>query len=147
MGSDNSIEKQRFLTKDEIKKESDNFILELFQKNKGVEGDISKNDFNRMTNGLIDNDIINIIFQLCSSKNDKLSKNDFKYFYALLKTKSIDAKINFLLYFIFEKNTELESSVYISLVKKYYINSHPLYEIFLNNNIIINQVIEKKKCF
>ena len=59
MGSDNSIEKQRFLTKDEIKKESDNFILELFQKNKGVEGDISKNDFNRMTNGLID---ISIIF-------------------------------------------------------------------------------------
>ena len=147
MGSDNSIEKQRFLTKDEIKKESDNFILELFQKNKGVEGDISKNDFNRMTNGLIDISIINIIFQLCSSKNDKLSKNDFKYFYALLKTKSIDAKINFLLYFIFEKNTELESSVYISLVKKYYINSHPLYEIFLNNNIIINRVIEKKNVF
>ena len=30
---------------------------------------------------------------------------------------------------------------------KYYINSHPLYEIFLNNNIIINQVIEKKNVF
>ena len=147
MGSDNSIEKQRFLTKEEIKKESDNFVLELFQKNKNIEGNISKIDFNRITNGLIDISIIKIIFQLCSSKNERLSKNDFKYFYALLKTKSFVAKSNFLLYFIFGKNTALETSEYISLVKKYYTNSPSLYEIFLNNNIINNQVIEKENVF
>ena len=147
MGSDNSQEKHRYLTKEEIKKETDNFVLELFQKNKNIEGNISKIDFNRITNGLIDNGIIKIIFQLCSSKNEKLSKNDFIYFYALLKTKSFDAKTNFLLYFIFGKNTLLETSEYISLVKKYFVNSPSLYEIFLNNNIINNQVIEKEKVF
>ena len=147
MGSDNSQEKQRYLTKEEIKKETDNFVLELFQKNKNIEGNISKIDFNRITNGLIDIGIIKIIFQLCSSKNERLSKNDFKYFYALLKTKSFVAKSNFLLYFIFGKNTALETSEYISLVKKYYMNSPSLYEIFLNNNIINNQVIEKENVF
>ena len=147
MGSENSQENQRYLTKDEIKKETDNFMLEIFQKNKNIEGNLSKIDFNRITNGLIDNSIINIIFQICSSKNDRLSKNDFKYFYALLKTKNFDAKINFLLYFIFEKNVVIGVQNYLYLVKKYYEKSPALYGIFLNSNIINNEIIEKKNVF
>ena len=143
----NIIFKGEYLTKDEIKKETDNFMLEIFQKNKNIEGNLSKIDFNRITNGLIDNSIINIIFQICSSKNDRLSKNDFKYFYALLKTKNFDAKINFLLYFIFEKNVVIGVQNYLYLVKKYYEKSPALYGIFLNSNIINNEIIEKKNVF
>ena len=121
MGNDNSPQKQKYLTKEEINKESDNnYIKELFQKYKNYEGVLSKSDFNRLMNGLIDNNIINIIFKLCSTKNDILSKSDFKYFYALLRTKSFDAKINFLLYFLFEENTILQKNTYMFLIQKYY---------------------------
>ena len=145
MGSDNTPQKERYLSKEEIKKEADIFIKDLFQKYKNIDGCLSKNDFRRITNGLIDSRIINKIFKICSSKNDKLSKGDFKYFYALLKTKHFDAKINFLLYFIFGENTVILKETYISLVKKYYENSKLLIDIFLNNNIINNEVIEKVK--
>ena len=145
MGSDNNPQKERYLSKEEIKKERDAFIIDLFQKYKNYEGVLSKNDFNRIANGLIDNNIINIIFKICSSKNDILSKNDFLYFYALLKTKSFNAKINFLLFFIFEENTSLKKEIYISMVKKYYKNSLLLDKIFLDNNIINDEDIEKEK--
>ena len=145
MGSDNSPQKERYLSKDEIKKEADNFVIDLFQKYKNYEGVLSQNDFNRIVNGLIDSSTINIIFQLCSSKNDKLSKNDFLYFFALLKTKSFDAKINFLLYFVFGENTIIKKETYISLVNKYYKNSLLLNKIFLDNNIIKEEIVEKEK--
>ena len=146
MGSD-APQKQRYLTKDEIKKESDNYIIDLFQKYKNFEGVLSKDDFNRITNGLIDINIINIIFEICSSKDDKLSKNDFLYFYALLKTKSFESKINFFLFFIFEQNTIIQKEIFISLVKKYYENSLILSKIFLDDYIINNEIIEKEKVF
>ena len=145
MGSDNKPQNPRFLSKDEIKKEIDNFTIELFQKNKNIDGCLSKIDFHRIVNGLIDNSMINIIFDICSSKNDKLTKDDFLYFYALLKTKSYEAKINFLLYFIFEKNTILKKETYIFLAKKYYKNSLFLSRLFLDIGIINNDAIEKEK--
>ena len=145
MGSDNSPRKERYLSKDEIKKETDNFIIDIFQKYKNFEGVLSQNDFNRIANGLINNSTINIIFRFCSSKNDKLTKNDFLYFFALLKTKSFDAKINFLLYFVFEENIIIKKETYISLVNKYYKNSLLLIKIFLDNNIVDEEIVEKEK--
>ena len=145
MGSDNTPQKERYLSKEEIKKETDIFIIDLFQKYKNFEGVLSKNDFNKIANGLIDNNIINIIFNICSSKNEKLSKNDFFYFYSLLKTKSFKAKINFLIYFIFGENTLLKKETYILIVKKYYKNSLLLSKIFLDKNIINEEIIEKEK--
>ena len=147
MGSDNTVEKQRFLSKEEIKKETNNFIIDLFQKYKNFEGVLSKNEFIRITNGLLDINTINIIFKICSSKDDKLSKNDFIYFYSLLRTKSFEAKINFLLYFLFEENSSLKRETYISLVKQYYKRAFSLYKIFLNKNIINNEMIEKEQVF
>ncbi len=145
MGNDSSLKKQKYLSNEEINEENNNYIKELFQKYKNYDGVLSKNDFSRIINGLIDNHIINIIFQFCSSKNNILSKRDFKYFYALLKTKSFDAKIHFLLYFIFEENTILQKNMYVYLVQKYYKDCWPLYNIFLDKNIINNEIIEKNK--
>ena len=54
MGSNNTPKKQRYLSIDEIKKENNNFIIDLFQKYKNFEGFLSKSDFIRITNGLID---------------------------------------------------------------------------------------------
>ena len=147
MGSNNTPKKQRYLSIDEIKKENNNFIIDLFQKYKNFEGFLSKSDFIRITNGLIDSNTTNIIFQICSSKEDKLSKNDFMYFYALLRTKSFDAKLYFLLYFIFEENTILRQITYTLLVKKYYQNSLFLTKVFQDSNIIKNDVIEKEKVY
>ena len=145
MGNDSTPKKQKYLSNEEINEENNNYIKELFQKYKNYDGVLSKNDFSRIINGLIDNHIINIIFQFCSSKNNILSKRDFKYFYALLKTKSFDAKIHFLLYFIFEENTILQKNMYVYLVQKYYKDCWPLYNIFLDKNIINNEIIEKNK--
>ena len=64
MGSDNSPQKERYLSKDEIKKEADNFIIDLFQKYKNYEGVLSQNDFNRIVNGLIDSSTITQILIL-----------------------------------------------------------------------------------
>ena len=147
MGSDNIIEqKPKLLHNNDIIKENSSFLANLFMKYKNYDGLITKVGFNKMTNGLIDRQIIDEIFEICSSKDKKFIYNDFVYFYALLKTKLFGPKLNFLLYFIFSKNNSLTKEKYISSVKFYYHNSDLLY-LFLDENIINNDKIEKEDVF
>ena len=44
--------------------------------------------------------ILKKIIQICGSKKDKMTNEDFLYFYALLNTSSFKGKLNFLLDFI-----------------------------------------------
>ena len=150
MGTDISTKekKRKFLSDSDLIKENNNYLRELFLKYKNFDGLINQNGLYRMTNGLIDKSILEIIFKICSTKENKLLYNDLLYFYALLKTKSFDAKMNFLLYFIFSDNSIITKEIYKNKVKKYYQNSYQLYKIFLNENIILNNnKIEKTKVF
>ena len=55
---------------------------------------------NSITNGLINETILKKIVQICGSKKEKLTLEDFCYFFALLNTTSFEPKLNFLLDFI-----------------------------------------------
>ena len=141
------IEKEKYLSDTEINKENNLFLRELFMKYKNYNGAITPFALSRMLNNLIDDSILNKIFEFCSSKDNTLIYNDFLYFYTLLKTKSFNAKMNFILYFIFSNELSITKDVYIYNVKKYYHNSYLLYKTLLNENIINDNKIEKEKVF
>ena len=149
MGSDNVVSepKIKYLPESEIKIENSFFLRDLFNKYKNSDGFINQIGLSKMTNYLIDKSTLDIIIKICGSRNNKLIYSDLLYFYALLKTKRFDAKLNFILYFIFMTNEHLNKEIYISLVKKFYKISNLLSSILLNENIINNDKIEKSKVF
>ena len=70
------------------------------------------------------------------------------YFYSLLVTPSFEAKLNFLLDFIFIKNNKLPKEKYIKKVNIYFENSKKLTDIFLDKNLIEdNNVLSREKVY
>ena len=140
MGSNPStLRKNLYLTKGEIdnliSKNSIN-IIQSYKKLKNSDGLLTTNELSIMTYGLINAKTRKKIIQVCGSKSDKLNFEDLCYFYALLNTSSLEAKLKFLLDFIFIKRNKLPIDKYIHKVKKYFKGSEFLLNIFLNQNII-----------
>ena len=140
MGSNSSsLRKSLYLSKQEIdtliSKNSIN-IIQSFKKVKNSDGLITENELNIITSGLLEQKIRKKIIQVCGSYNDKLNFEDLCYFYAILTTSSLNAKIKFLLDFIFIKKSKLPKEKYIHKVQKYFKGSNLLLNIFLNENIL-----------
>ena len=138
MGSSAVLRSKTHLEKSEIDRISskNNYINAVFTRAKNVDGFLTIKELNTITNGLVNNKILKKIIQICGSKKDILTYDDFCYFYALLNTSSFEAKLNFLLDFIFIKKEKLPKEKYIKKVKKYFSGSDLLNLIFLNENII-----------
>ena len=139
MGSgESSLRKTKYLSKTEI----DNItsknvnLLQIFKRMKNSDGLLTTNELNTITYGLINQKIRKKIIQICGSKSDKLNLEDLCYFYSLLNTKSTEAKINFLLDFIFIKKDKLPREKYIHKVKKYFKKSSQLSSIFLSPTLL-----------
>ena len=137
MGSSAVLRNKTHLEKTEIDKISskNNYINAVFTRSKNVDGFLTMKELNMITNGLINEKILKKLIQICGSKKGKLTYDDFCYFYALLNTSSFEAKLNFLLDFLFIKNEKLAKKKYINKVKKYFEGSELLYMIFLDENI------------
>lgn len=150
MGSDNTIieKKERYLPKSEINKENNFYLRDLYLKYKNYDGFVTQYGLYQMMNGLIDKSIVDTIFKFCCPREKRFMFKDFLYFYTLLKTKSFEGKTNFLLYFIFEEESNIGRSLYIKRVKLYYHNSHLLYKILLSEKITnSNSKIEKENVY
>ena len=140
MGSSSVLRSKTYLDKNEIEEISgnNNYINKIFTESKNEDGYLTIKELNTITNGLINEKILKKIIQICASKKDKLTYDDFCYFYALLTTSSFEAKLNFLLDFIFIKNDKLPKEKYINKVKKYFYGSKLLTDIFLEEKLINN---------
>ena len=97
---------------------------------------INLSELNSMTKGIIKEKILKKIIQICGSKKNSLTNEDFGYFYSLLITNSFDAKLNFLLDFIFIKKNKIFKEKYIHKVNVYFENSKLLLDIFLDKKLI-----------
>ena len=150
MGNDSEHEtKRKYLSKEEIlsTKGIDN-INEIFNSYKNSKGIITINEFKKLTKGLLNNSICKKIMLICGSTEDKITNHDLMYFFALLHTNSFDAKLNFILDFIFSKKNTLNVDKYKKKVNKYYNNSTVLLNILLNKNLLnTKEQIQKKDVF
>ena len=140
MGSSAIFRKKTYLEKEEIDKivSKNNYINAAFRRVTKNDEYLNAKGLDTITNGLINKKIIKKIIQICGSKKEKLTYDDFCYFYALLNTTSFEAKLNFLLDFIFIKKEKLTKEKYIHKVNKYFIDSDNLIDIFLDEKIIEN---------
>jgi len=140
MGSSAIYRTKNYLDKNEIDQLSskNNYINSVFSKEKNSDDCLTIKELNTLTNGLISEKILKKIIHICGSKKDKLTLDDFCYFYALLNTSSFEAKINFLLDFIFIKKDKLLKENYIHKIQKYFYNSELLTDIFLDEKLINN---------
>ena len=149
MGSSESLRKKKYLSKEEI----DNIIsknvnlLQIFKKMKNSDGLLTTNELNIITYGLISQKIRKKIIQICGSTIDKLNLEDLCYFYSLIQTTSTEAKINFLLDFIFIKKDKLPKEKYIKKVLKYYDKSPLLLSIFLDQKILEKEKQERSNIY
>ena len=141
MGSSESLRKKKYLTKEEI----DDIIsknvnlLQIFKKMKNSDGLLTTNELNIITYGLINPKIRKKIIQICGSITDKLNLEDLCYFYSLLNTNSFEAKLNFLLDFIFIKKDKIPKDKYIHKVFKYLGKSPELLKIFLDSTLLAKE--------
>ena len=113
-----------------------NYINTIFNKEKNEDDCLTIKELNSITYGLINQKILKKIVQICGSKKEKLTLEDFCYFFALLNTTSFEPKLNFLLDFIFLKKDKLPKEKYIKKINKYFMNSELLTDIFLDKNLI-----------
>ena len=150
MGNDSDHEtKRKYLSKDEILsiKGIDN-VNQIFNSNKNAKGIITLIELKNLTRGLLNDSVCKKIIKICGSGENKMTNYDLLYFFALLKTDSIDAKINFILDFIFTKKSILDISKYKKKVNKYYNKSSVLIKILLDSDLInLKEHIEKKEAF
>ena len=150
MGNDPERQtKIKYLSKEEILsiKGIDNANI-IFNSYKNIKGIITIKEFKNLTRGLLNDSICKKIFKICGSSEDKITSYDLMYFFALLNTNSFDAKLNFILDFIFTKKTILEKNKYKKKVNKYYSKSDVLLKILLNNNLLNSkEQIDKKEVF
>ena len=86
--------------------------------------------------------------KICGTNVNKMTNYDLMYFFALLNTNSFDAKLNFILDFIFTKKNIIDKVKYTKKVNKYYGKSPILLTILLNENIINSKKqIDKKDVY
>ena len=140
-----SSHKRKYLNKIQIENicQTNQFFYSS-KKFKIGDSSISLIEFYHITNGLIGIPIIKKIMEICQTKSDKFTVNDLKYFYALLNTNNIDAKINFLLDFIFLKENKLKKEIYIREVNNSFQRSETLLQLFLQEEFINNEKIERE---
>ena len=140
--SESTLRKKKYLTKEEIEVDVSRniYLLPIFKKIKNSDGLLTTNELNSITYGLINPKIRKKIIQICGSKADKLNLEDLCYFYSLLNTSSYEAKLNFLLDFIFIKKDKLPKEKYIHKVKKYFVGSS-----FLQSILLDPKLLEKTK--
>ena len=140
MGSSAVLKSSNHLSQQEINEIiiKNEYIVSLKTSSKEEDKLISLKELNSLTNGIIKEKILRKIMQVCGSVKDKLTQDDFAYFYSLLVTPSFEAKINFLLDFIFIKKNKLPKEKYIKKVNIYFENSQKLIDIFLDKNLIEN---------
>jgi len=136
--SESTLRKKKYLTKEEIEVDiSKNiYLLPIFKKIKNSDGLLTTNELNAITYGLINPKIRKKIIQICGSKTDKLNLEDLCYFYSLLNTTSYEAKLNFLLDFIFIKKDKLPKEKYMHKVQKYFVGSSLLQSILLDPKLL-----------
>ena len=148
MGTNSSYEKKKYLTKIEIENlcQSNPFFHTSKQFKKG-ETIISISEFFHITKGLISIPVIKKIFEICETKKNKFSIDDLKYFYALLYTNKTEAKLNFLLDFIFLNENKINKESYIRKVNKYFYRSKILLELFLKDKFLSNEKIERENIY
>ena len=145
MGSHLSYKKKNYLNKNEIETLCQtNPYFNAFKKLRNGDGAITIFEFQRITNELLSKSVMKKIMQICSTKIGKFSIDDLKYFYALLYTNNIEAKLQFLLDFIFIKENKLKQESYIKKVNKYFKNSKMLLKLFLKDEFITNTKIERE---
>ena len=146
MGSNSSsLRKSLYLKKEEIEKivsKNKINIIQVYKKLKNADGLLTTNELNIITYNLIDIKIRKKIIQICGSKSDKLNFDDLCYLYSLLNTVKLEAKLKFLLDFIFIKKNKLPRDKYIHKVIKYFKGSDFLQKIFLEQNIISKEKID-----
>ena len=133
MGNNSDTDsKGRYLSKEEISL-IDNIEInlnEIIDKYKNADGVITEKELKNISRGLLSNSICKKIIKICG-KDGKLTNDDFYYFYALLRTDSFKAKLNFILDFIFYKSNKLDKNTYIYRVAKYYNKSPTLFNILI----------------
>ena len=148
MGNGSISNRRRYLKLNEIEDISSKnpSINQIFLKMKNCEDLISDNEFNAITYKLLNEKIRKKIIKICSSNNISfsLSLDDLKYFYALLNTTSFEAKLNFLLDFIFFDKNKIPTDKYINKVNKYFYGSETLLSIFLSSEIIQKKYQERE---
>ena len=145
MGTD-SYDNSRYLSTDEINivLNQNNQFNSLFDQLKNADGAFSIDELRIITLGLIDEYILKKIILICGSRHFGMACPDFLYFYALLNTTSIDAKLQFILDFIFYDKKKVDKDEYISNVNKYFYNSDVLLKIFLDERILKNNEKENE---
>ena len=129
---------KKYLSKEDIKSINglESSVNDIFNKYKNSDGVIAVNQLKNISKGLLSIPLCKKIIKICGSKNDKLTKEDLIYFFALLNTNKFDAKLLFLLDFIFCKKNKLDKNKYIHKVTKYYKQSKLLINILLNEKLI-----------
>ena len=150
MGSSAVLRSKTHLEKTEIKEITlkNDYFISMQNNSKDEDKLISLKELNIMTNGIIKEKILKKIIQICGSVKDKLKQDDLAYFYSLLVTPSFEAKLNFLLDFIFIKNNKLPKEKYIKKVNIYFENSKKLTDIFLDKNLIEdNNTLSREKVY
>ena len=150
MGNDSGNEtKRKYLTKEEIlsTKGIENASL-LFNSYKNSKGIITISEFKNLTRGLLNDSIIKKIIRICGSGENQMSNYDLMYFFAILNTNSFDAKLNFILDFIFNKKDVLDIKKYKKKVNKYYKKSPLLLNILLSKDLLnLKEQIQKSEVF
>ena len=136
--SESNLRKKKYLTKEEIEVDVSRniYLLPIFKKIKNSDGLLTTNELNTITYGLINPKIRKKIIQICGSKIDKLNLEDLCYFYSIINTTSYEAKLNFLLDFIFIKKDKLPKEKYIHKVQKYFVGSSLLQSILLDPKLL-----------
>ena len=149
MGSSSISRNKTYLEQTEINKliSKNKYIKPAFTRAKNVDGFLTIKELKSITNGLINEKVLKKIIQICGSKKDKLTYDDFCYFYALLITSSFEAKLNFLLDFIFINNDNLQKNKYINKVNKYFFGSELLKNIFLDQKLLKNEIFSRQDIY
>ena len=148
MGTNSSYKKKNYLNKNEIEYICQkNPSFHTFKRLRNGDGIYTIYDFQRITNGLLSKCLMKKIMQICSTKLGKFSLDDLKYFYALLFTNNSEAKLNFLLDFIFIKDNKLKVESYIKKVNKYFDKSKILIKLFLNDDFLKNPKIDREHIY
>ena len=136
MGSSSTYKKKNYLSSSEIEllSQSNPHLNQIFSKYKNSDGFITIDELEKITDFHIKRYILKKIIQICG-KNNKLNLDDFKYFYSLLNCNQDEIKINFILDFLFLKNSKLTEEKYLKKIHKYFQGSKTLNKIFLSSKI------------